>query len=195
MRRLGLTVEPLNWHLPPESASRRVVRWPAFTLVELLVVIGIIGVLTGILLPAIHSARESARQTHCQNNLKQQALAIHQHVASFHRYPGNGWGYLWIGEPYRGSGHRQPGGWIYNLVPYLQRSHVDALGAEMTPEDRRASMRRLIQEPVSTYSCPSRQSLAAGPARKSGESLVFVWMAQMLLSPLLSLPRFFATHS
>lgn len=107
-------------------------RAAGFTLVELLVVIAIIGILVALLLPAVQAARESSRRSQCQNQLKQQALACHNHADVHKHFPTGGWGWLWVGDPDRGFGVDQPGGWIFNVLPFLEQNDLHDRGRGLT---------------------------------------------------------------
>ncbi len=133
-----------------------------FTLVELLVVIFIIGVLVALLLPAVQSARESARKVHCKNNLKQLGLALGLHHSAHGHFPTGGWGFLWIGDPDRGTDEAQPGGWIYNILPYIEQLPLHQLGKEDGSDPKLAASLR-IRQPIPTINCPSRRRLKLYP--------------------------------
>ncbi len=136
-----------------------------FTLVELLVVIAIIGILVALMLPAVQAARESGRRTECKNNLKQLGLAMESHLSAHGRYPSNGWGYLWIGDPDRGTSRKQPGGWIYSLLPYLEQRGLGNLGQGMKPDDKRRALPRLMQASLPVLTCPTRAAPRLSPSR------------------------------
>ena len=131
----------------------------AFTLIELLVVIAIIGVLVGLLLPAVQQAREAARRVVCTNHLKQLGLAMMNfHDATGH-FPSAGWGFTWAPHPDRGAGQEQPGAWTYSLLPHLEEVGLYTLGAGVggTDELLQANKNRL-ETPLSVLHCPSRRS-------------------------------------
>jgi prepilin-type N-terminal cleavage/methylation domain-containing protein len=94
-------------------------RRPGFTLVELLVVIAIIGILVALLLPAVQAAREAARRSQCQNNLKQLALACHNHHDNKKRLPFSVSPWAEGGPPPR-TGR----GWIIEALPFMEQQNL-----------------------------------------------------------------------
>jgi len=101
-------------------------RRTAFTLVELLVVITIIGMLMALLLPAVQAARESGRRATCMNNQQQFGKAMLNYEAAKKRFPGH------VNRRYRIAGPNQSGqeswfttSWLVELFPYLERADLD----------------------------------------------------------------------
>lgn len=118
----------------------------AFTLVELLTVIAIIGVLIGLLLPAVQEVREAARRASCQNNIRQIAVAVENYHASHNRYP-LGWNAK--------DGHGQSGwSWLAYSLPFLEQDGVhDQIDFEVRVTD--LTHRSLLDTRFEFLMCPS----------------------------------------
>jgi prepilin-type N-terminal cleavage/methylation domain-containing protein len=140
-----------------------------FTLVELLVVMAIIGILVALLLPAVQKARESARRTHCLNNLKQVGLGLtHFHDAN-NFFPTNGGPApgqvntistsVGGGPTYWGLANAtarqadQTGAWSYSILPFIEQKNVAEQAAQGAA--------------IATYICTSRYRLPAPPVPAS----------------------------
>ena len=139
-----------------------------FTLVELLVVITIIGILIALLLPAVQAAREAARKAQCNNHLKQLALGCMTHEQANRFFPTGGWAYWWAGDPDRGFDRHQPGGWVYNILPYIEQEPLHSIGSGMSALEKRSAMVTVLQAVLPTLHCPSRREPILYPATWTG---------------------------
>lgn len=139
-------------------------RKTGFTLVELLVVIAIIGILVALLLPAIQAAREAARRTQCSNNLKQLAVAMHNHHDTYLFFPN---AYVLKNYP-GGTGDY---GWLPRLFPFMEQTGVHD---ELNPGDYTGpipAVNATTQSKVSVLICPSDPTGILNPnAANDGKS-------------------------
>jgi prepilin-type N-terminal cleavage/methylation domain-containing protein/prepilin-type processing-associated H-X9-DG protein len=158
--------------------SRVGIRKPAaFTLVELLVVITIIGILIALLLPAVQAAREAARRMQCTNNLKQIGLACLSHEQARGFLPTAGWsaaekGYFIAADPDLGADAAQPGGWTFNILPYMEQQAIYEMGAGKNSAAKKPIFTQREQTPLTGMGCPSRRPVGTLRAIYTGHSPV-----------------------
>ena len=136
-----------------------------FTLIELLVVIAIIGVLVGLLLPAVQQAREAARRSACSNKMKQQGLALHNFADVYaEQFPVG-----WIGELEDGEIHGDEGeGWGFaaQLLPFMEQKNLfDTINLGQQVSASSAAVRTTV---VTDFLCPS-DGYASGDVVNPGE--------------------------
>jgi prepilin-type N-terminal cleavage/methylation domain-containing protein/prepilin-type processing-associated H-X9-DG protein len=144
-----------------------------FTLVELLVVIAIIGLLVALLVPAVNSARELARNTECKNNLKNLATAMIAHEAEKQHFPGR------VNFTLSNTGAPLPVSWVTKLQPYMDGANIwDQVLQQGVTLDNWNAVRNGIQNPTTVQgawfitpleyaTCPSDPQLDQIAARLS----------------------------
>lgn len=128
-----------------------------FTLVEMLVVIAILGVLAGITIPAVQAARESARLAACKNRVAQIAKGLSHLESAMQAFPSGGWGDDWLGVPERGTEIRQPGGWMFALLPYIEEKSLYTNVEGVTATNAQEAYTKLTTASLPMFACPSRR--------------------------------------
>ena len=103
--------------------------------------------------------------------MKQIGLALHNHMDSWGFVPSDGWGWLWAGDPMRGFGRPQPGGYVYSLLPFLEEKQLWSLGQGINfatnPVQKEAALTPQVFAPLPMFLCPSRRTSGNGPAKQT----------------------------
>lgn len=130
-----------------------------FTLVELLVVIAIIGILIGMLLPAVQQVREAARRTQCLNNVRQMALAALNYESAHMEFPTAGSqldGHWQNGLGDNDNYSAESASWGFQLLPFIEQANVAKLRGVYSWGNPNPAGNILESEHIPPYICPSR---------------------------------------
>ncbi len=143
-------IRGMSTRCPVSTSQRRIAPRLGFTLVELLVVIAIIGILIGMLLPAIQSVREAARRASCMNNLRQMCLAVHGYESANQHFPPS----FEIEHGFVLTNNN--GSWSIHgrLLPFVEQSNAyDKVNLNLSWDSQASTGIPTLRVPL--YQCPS----------------------------------------
>lgn len=148
---------------------RRCAARGGWSIVEFLVVIFVVGDLLLLLAPWLDSVKEAERASVCARHLQRLGEAAIRHAALHQSYPSGGWGFGWLGDPDRGFGVKQPGGWMYSILPYIDRNDVWSIGAGINPDSspgkKKDALTHQATSVVDLFYCPTRRAAKLYPFR------------------------------
>lgn len=137
---------------------------PGFSIVEMLVVVAVIGILAGLLLPAIQMTRESARRTRCSNKLRQLGLGVH----GYRELHGGSFGDRWVHffDEAEDTDRWDYWSWSVPILPFIEQDALhDAIDESVRPMD---TDRNLLATPLSAFRCPSESGSESERFREMG---------------------------
>jgi hypothetical protein len=106
---------------------------------------------------SVQAAREAANRVTCANNLKNIGAAwYHYHSVNGH-LPSGGWGWGYVGDPDRPAGKAQGGGWVYQILPYIEQENLYNMGKGLQGDDKRKAIQKRVGTPVKLLNCPTRR--------------------------------------
>lgn len=149
------------------SPSRRKNR-KGVTLIEGVVVLSVILFSVSIFTPLVLQVREQVRISECANNMRWmgEAWLAHESAQSF--LPSSGWGWRWTGDPDRGFGKTQPGGWAFDMIRFSEFQSVADQGGGLPDALKAQGMLRSHQTPIPRFYCPARRPVTTYPTARNG---------------------------
>ena len=99
----------------------------------------------------------------CQNNIRKLALGFLNHESSKKSLPFGGSTYYWVGDPDAGYGREQPGGWCYNVFPFIEEQPLRELSGQTGRFVKQNAITKMMGTPVEAFICPTRRPVPAYP--------------------------------
>jgi prepilin-type N-terminal cleavage/methylation domain-containing protein len=145
-----------RFNLSDQETVMKLSKKPAFTLIELLTVLGVIAVLSAILLPSVVQTQDEARRGTCKNHLKQLALAIHNYHDVYASFPPG-----WVAKDQKANSGPWYG-WQAAILPYMEQA---PLFNKLNLNDYGKTDEAILKTVIPLYRCPSDSMIELNPLR------------------------------